>query len=501
MTIIIITNKQRIGIRCTLIYIMMVMMVMEVSAMKYEDHIEFSSQYNMFRQFGYNQGGSYSVDILIDSSIDDNNIIGGGGNSNFGGGNSTRTTTTPTLTFWLCQDNSYMSLIGSSGANAIETELCANPSAGRCDVAGANITQDGFSISGTVSADSIYRFIILKCNSSLEVELSLRYTLINPDGHQLPRGYLQLPSVYLAMVILYAFLSSQVLIYVHRNKPFTNNIHTVLEVVLLLRMILITLVYIYWRSADVNGYFSPALRYLQNIFYALAETSFFAALLFLAKGWKITRAVLYPLEVRTIVIILWLLMALLLFFSFYNDVYYLLSLMILYFFMMPKLFSNFTKNIRVLETQIAIARTSNQNGLAVVYSMKKRAFKYMRTAVVLYLCGILIANCMRIIIVWHLYWITFCLAEIISLIAISFLWIIFRPFQMNPLFINSNVQALTLEDLTQMRGTFMNLPAYSTMQDLLMSLTEPNYDPTSCIVVRNPSGYPIRFGIPETELL
>lgn len=112
----------------------------------------------------------------------------------------------------------------------------------------------------------------------------------------------------------------------------------------------------YWQLYHVSGVALIQLGYLQSLLYAISETTFFCALLLVAKGWRITRSTLPASEIRTIAVALVLLLSTLLFFSFYKEEYYFLSLMIMYFFMLPKIFTSITRNTRALQTQLLLTR-------------------------------------------------------------------------------------------------------------------------------------------------
>ncbi|EFA78766.1 putative heme A:farnesyltransferase [Heterostelium album PN500] len=129
--------------------------------------------------------------------------------------------------------------------------------------------------------------------------------------------------------------------------------------------------------------------------------------------------------------------------------------------------------------------------------MKTRAFQYLRTAVVLYLGGILIVNSMRIIMVWFLYWVTFSVSEPMSMVMLAFLCILFRPYSRNPIFSSSNLDSMSLVELTR------SLAEISSQQLDPMALVNyfdaKTYDPKNCIIIDYPGNSPSALGKNNTN--
>ncbi|EFA78767.1 hypothetical protein PPL_08228 [Heterostelium album PN500] len=213
---------------------------MLVDAMIYTDQkISFSNQYYMVTSFGFVAGGNLQLNATIDlpndfidtskqqqdkdstaiSPMSDGiGIVNKGGFSKF---------YFDFLTLWICEDNDYQSLIGSSPNNEIETKLCNSPTDGVCPVRNVSVTQN-FTFSHTFEKADLYRIILLKCNGSSTVELTLDYTMMN-NGHHLSLGYIQMPSVYMSMVIVIVILISIYILYLARYKRFVNEIHIIIS--------------------------------------------------------------------------------------------------------------------------------------------------------------------------------------------------------------------------------------------------------------------------------
>ncbi|KYR02842.1 hypothetical protein DLAC_00310 [Tieghemostelium lacteum] len=399
------------------------------------------------------------------------------------------------MTIWACKDREYQSLIGSSPSNFIENKLCGDYNAGNCPM--QNITMvAGNTINFSIVDSDMYRIIILKCVDTRQVDVKLHYVLKNPGGH-LSKGYLPLPKLYKYMSAIIVLVLFATISYWLRYRYYLNQIHYLLLFIVTLKFILIILTMYYWDGADTVGKFNTVLKYFQNLFFSFAETSFFASLFVLSRGWKITRPTLSVAESRTISLILLFLLSVLLFFSFYNDVYYFLSLMILYFFMMPKIFTNITKNIRVLESHLILSRYMNSNSQA-NYQLKKRVFKFLRSAIVLYLGAILFVNSIRIVMVWWLYYISYCVSEPMSVVMLLFLLFTFRPEISSPnIYLDSNLSdQMVIHDLSRSLEHLMNdnLDPIS----LASILESKTFDPKSCIIIQYPSHHsPLVLGFQD----
>ncbi|GAM17345.1 hypothetical protein SAMD00019534_005200, partial [Acytostelium subglobosum LB1] len=465
------------------------------NGMTYQDQdITFTGHTYLISRFGFNSGGSFQINATINSpmpmsmsNFNNNNVAGSTGGINFG-----------FITLWVCQDNDYQSLIGSSSDSDVESHLCGNPAAGECVVRNMTIGQS-FSYSDTITTSDLYRFILLKCNSSNSVDMTLDYQFINPGGHHLSRGSIQLVSLYLSTIILLSILLTFYILYCLLHRQHVNFIHHVIGFVVLLRLILVMLTYIYYNIADSEGYFNVPIKYMVNLFFSFAESVFFGALLLLSKGWKITRATISVGETRMIGVIMIMLISVLLFFSFYNDIYYFLSLMILYFFMMPKLFTNFTKNLRKLERHITLARLTGNARSSIICNTKKKAFIYLRSAVIVYLGGILLTNSMRIIMVWFLYWTTFCVSEPMTILMLGFLCVTFRPFRSNTIFIGSNMDHINIDDITR---SIAELTGSNELDPLTVSslLDVNSFNANSCIIVQYPGDRAPSVGVSESAI-
>jgi len=475
--------------------IMILLMIGNVNSMIFEKKITFHSKFFLIEQFGFEDQGTIDLQVTNlnfkgQSSTTSTTTTGGGG-----AGSTTTTNTVPPqqieskLTLWVCQDREYQSLIGSSPTNFIENKLCNDPSAGNCPIKNQTIT-DGLEFHSSIADSDMYRLIILKCSDDREVSMKLNYILKNPNGH-LSKGYLPLPALYRYMAIVMTLLFIGVLAYWIKKRHFLNPVHYILILIVALRLILIYLTFHYWTSADNIGKFNHILKYFQNIFFSFTETTFFASLFVLSRGWKITRQNLTRTALKSITIILVFLLSVLLFFSFYNDVYYFLSLMILYFFMMPTIFTNITKNIRIVESHAILARFMENQITMENIRLKKKVFRYLRTTIVLYLGAILFVNSMKIIMVWFLFWISFSISEPISILMISFLCFTFRPTNITPnIYQNAQLDEIGISEISRSLEQIINQNLDPVSLSNILEIK--SFNPSTCFIIQYPSNRSVK---------
>ncbi|KAF2069041.1 hypothetical protein CYY_009639 [Polysphondylium violaceum] len=458
-----------------------------VNSMIFERKITFHTKFYLIEQFGFEDQGT------IDLRVSNLNFKGTAPSAAPVAGGSTATIppqqAESKLTLWVCQDREYQSLIGSSPTNFIENKLCNDPSAGNCPIKNQTIT-DGLEFHSSITDSDMYRLIILKCTDDREVTMKLNYILKNPNGH-LSKGYLPLPALYRYMAIVMTLLFIGVLAYWIIKRQYLNPVHYILILIVALRLILVYLTFHYWTNADTVGKFNHILKYFQNIFFSFTETTFFASLFVLSRGWKITRQNLTRTALKSITIILVFLLSVLLFFSFYNDVYYFLSLMILYFFMMPTIFTNITKNIRIVESHAILARFMENQITMENISLKKKVFRYLRTTIVLYLGAILFVNSMKIIMVWFLFWISFSISEPISILMISFLCFTFRPTNVTPnIYQNAQLDEIGISEISRSLEQIINQNLDPVSLSNILEIK--SFNPSTCFIIQYPSNRLLR---------
>eukprot|EP01112_Ceratiomyxa_fruticulosa_P012220 TRINITY_DN3376_c0_g1_i1.p1 TRINITY_DN3376_c0_g1~~TRINITY_DN3376_c0_g1_i1.p1 ORF type:complete len:578 (+),score=69.77 TRINITY_DN3376_c0_g1_i1:571-2304(+) len=342
------------------------------------------------------------------------------------------------LTFYLCQEKEYEAVWSTAQQNSVDggrSKLCG--SAGRawqmCELSAIEFPNATHNIlRHSVQSTNQYHLILIQCTSpastaATPAEVGVYAQLVNPGGEQLSVGYIPLPKVYSVLVVAWIAVIFGWGFYWGKNCAHLVSLHWLLALVMVLKLVVDIVAFIYFRVEQTTGYTIASLKILQSVLFAISETLFFCALLLISKGCRITRPNFPPTEVRNLVASLVLLLCTLLFFSFYNEGYYFLSLMIMYFFMLPKIFTSITRNTRALQTQLLMSRLIRSDADVDPLVRKMKMFKVLRTAVILYLGSILMVSSMRIVMFWYIFWVYYCAAEVVSLIMVFVVVFLLKP--------------------------------------------------------------------------
>jgi hypothetical protein len=371
----------------------------EVQSIIVDTSINVKPYLREFQLFGFDKGGVIKLTGTTEPS---------------GAASSTR--------IFVCNNAEFTSIVNDANINT--GGICFEPSLSEVCELSVNMTINIQNY--VIPSKDCYHFLIINCAGSTNIA-HLDYTLLNPNGQQLSLGYEPLPTFYLILTVFwFMLLLGWIFVWIYYRR-IRVPLHSLLLFVTFLKSLVVVVALFYWHICEETGYCLDQLKFLQSFFFAVSETSFFCALLLIAKGWRITRMRLPSSEIRTISVALMLLLSTLLFFSFYNDGYYFLSLMIMYFFMLPKIFTSITRNTRALETQLLFIMQSNTDTETNGIVQKIKLFKTLRSSVVLYLGSILLVNSMRIIMIWYLDWLNYVMNEIVTLLMVSTISYILLP--------------------------------------------------------------------------
>lgn len=321
----------------------------------------------------------------------------------------------------------------------------------------------------------------LQCGSKYGV-----LTALNPREDQLPYGDKPLPKIYQAIAIGWSGLLGVILYRFIRFGARRNALHFAIIGIIVVKAAVALGSAGYWLLYAKQGRRVDALAFTRRIAFAVSETAFFASLLLISKGWRITRFHLRSTELKTLFLALALLLATLVFFSFYSDDYYFLSLMIMYFFMLPKIFSSITKNLRSLEAQIWMANNVQLPDVPLAaFHRKLRMFKILRGSILVYLASILLINSMRIVIVWYWDWINVAISEVVALAVVAVIANVLRPGADG-----------VFTDMTEI-ASLATLQTLIERSNALENNTGPRIDPwdtNATLIIQYPSKTPIPSG-------
>lgn len=144
--------------------------------------------------FGYDNGGTLTFRPRIDD-IDSN------------------------TTFFFCTDKEH----GNINTQKDIAKLCSGTPF--CTL--SNVPLDEDTINYVVESKNLYHLLLLKCSEGL-VDVSVEYELLNPNHEQLEVGEIPLPSIYMALVIVWFIVLVVGGVDWMRHKSFVVIFHTLL---------------------------------------------------------------------------------------------------------------------------------------------------------------------------------------------------------------------------------------------------------------------------------
>ena len=382
-----------------------------------------------------------------------------------------------TVRAYVCTERQYSLLPGD--LFSLEAE-CMSQTTSRC-YASAPLNSSQMT-TFNISVTDRFRFALVYCGHAQSgVVADVTYEAVNPGGSQLPWGDQRLPLIYHVLVVGWtALLGLTVYRFIFAGER-RNMLHLGLIAVLLLKTAVVVISAWYWNTYR-SGRRIEQLVYARRLVFALSEAAFFAVLLIVSKGWRITRYYIRSSEIKAIFLAIGFLLSFLIFFSFYSDEYYFLSLMIMYFFMLPKIFSGITKNFRSLESQIWMAESVQlpTEALGTFYT-KLNMFQVLRGTTISYLGSILLINSLRIVIIWYWDWVNVLINEVISLGILVAIAHVLRPGRDG-----------VFTDLSEVA----QLTTLQTLLDRTAALAAPDapvispWSPQATLVIRYPSQNP-----------
>jgi hypothetical protein len=309
-----------------------------------------------------------------------------------------------------------------------------------------------------VKSSDRYEFVIVNCGERTQ-SFEMSYKLLNPGGQELSVGDEPIPKLYAFFSMLWIVLEMTWLLdrFVRRLRSVpVSTYNTCIALVVLLKLFVCLLSYLYWSSLSAVGHGSSINSALDGLLFAASEAAFFLMLMLLAKGWRITFKELPSSETKGMLFGVLFLLGALVFFSFYNNGYYLLSLVILYFFMLPKIFTGASQNVRLLYAHIVIMtreQPEENADLILTLRAKMRMFEVLRTTVMIYLTLVLFVIGSKILLPYKLNWLTYlCFEALVFIVFVTVAFIlhpsrsrVFAELDLNELSTNLDFRSI-LED-------------------------------------------------------
>jgi len=382
----------------------MVMMVTKVEALQDTKQVKANLAIHVVGSFGYKKNGTATL-------------------------SSDRDLTKEGVKFYLCSSVQWSDFVGVIEQNS--SQICDPNFKVFCEI-------EGVPVNGTILDDyhvatsDRYEFVIVNCGEKSQT-FDFTYILLNPGGQELSVGDEPIPDIYAIFCTLWMLLVTLWLLdrFVRRLRSIqVSRYNSCIALVLLLKLWVCLLSYMYWSSLSRVGHSTEMNSALNGLLFATSEAIFFLVLMLLAKGWKITCRDLPSSETRGMVFGVLFLLGALLFFSFYNNGYYLLSLVILYFFMLPKIFTGASQNVRLLYAHIIIMTREQPDenaDLILTLRAKMRMFEVLRTTVMIYLSLVLFVIGSKILLPYKVNWITYLFFESLVFIVVLTIAFILHP--------------------------------------------------------------------------
>ncbi|KAJ3438771.1 lung seven transmembrane receptor [Anaeramoeba flamelloides] len=374
--------------------------------------------------------------------------------------------------YLICKKSEYDYIISLSGN--IACELLATNDLDCYTV--AKISQTPYHFNVTVQKKNILFFLFANCNLKTEISYSVQYTYLNPNGEQLSTIQQPAPKIYLSFLIIFSIL---LLIWLKNWFSFREQkikLHKLLTFLLIYKIASLALVYLYWSDFSKNGkeislYF--IISYIVNI---ISQFLFYAALLFISKGWSITRQNLLRNErilIYSIVLILVASIEIQIIFPYDTIIYMFFFIMSLFlFFLLRILFVSTAKNMYMLSVQLLLIRRVSLVGLFLTYY----------------------------------YWIVILLKLIVDLILYLGIGITFKLRPFNDLFEQAPIRDVDIpeEYLSNAQDIYSQLIEEDDddddLQDWEQGIPLPNYDAYGKVIAIENIGKDGDIVIGETEL-
>ncbi|KAH3765214.1 hypothetical protein Pelo_2905 [Pelomyxa schiedti] len=161
-----------------------------------------------------------------------------------------------------------------------------------CQTCSCNVTS--LSENGKIDIDAVlykydlYYLLVLNCNASQEYNLNATWTLLNPNGEQLPCGYMPFPDMYIILSIVWlASVSIWTLSLLQGWLRKAIKLHIVISLYGVSKFTWAGFNIFYWKSISNDGYISDLNDMLYLVVQTFFQSSFFLMLLLLGTGWCI----------------------------------------------------------------------------------------------------------------------------------------------------------------------------------------------------------------------
>ncbi|KAJ6227210.1 hypothetical protein M0813_10118 [Anaeramoeba flamelloides] len=240
----------------------------------------------------------------------------------------------------------------------------------------------------TANKNEIFLFLMANCEQDANMDYTIEYTYLNPDGEHLSTIYQPLPKIYLTFFVI--FLVMMFVWFVNWVKHRDQNIrlHKVLTIIMVFKIVTFLLWYLLWSDYSKQGEPSNTYIAITYIVSGILQLMFYLTLLYIAKGWSILRPSLKSDEKASILLVVLILVISIqiqtLFGSGTVVFLFFFVMAIAYFAILRMLFVSTAKNLDGLLIQMLLVREAGINPKTTPFYSKYHLFLNFKKYILIY---------------------------------------------------------------------------------------------------------------------
>eukprot|EP01147_Barroeca_monosierra_P007303 gene7303-7673_t len=153
-----------------------------------------------------------------------------------------------------------------------------------------------FETFGFSNRSSMYNFVIRECppfdeNLKKTVRTSCQVLLeaVNPGGEHLSRDQIPLPNIYMAIVIVWAFVIVAWCMNWIRYRRYANGLHAVISAAPTIKLVTLILEYRKYSTLSSQGWVPDDLEITRSLLLFAETALFLSSILLISYGWKVLR--------------------------------------------------------------------------------------------------------------------------------------------------------------------------------------------------------------------
>lgn len=401
----------------TLVGLLALIAVPSVEGLVLKDDLTVRGQLAQVDQFGFGPGGSSEISLRLDEVED------------------ARGTTSPRYVLLDCTHTEFLAIPGRS-PRLEQSTVCGriqtNSTTGRTTCSGWSELTAGQTTTYSAEYDekALHHFLIVNCGGTT-LPVHAEYTLLaSPSNHHLSLAEAPLPFIYSAIALIWISIAMKAFTnYRVTHTGMITSVHKALLVMTLMKTLSACAVAVHWAFCWVGPTCNVLAFRINVVSDALAQAALFTVVLAITRGW----VVLYPKFSRThwpvvgasaaaVAVALTLLRSL--------EADPALALALLYFFLLPYLYTMINDCTTRLEghaTLLGFVQEEIDPARPAALSSKLEVYEGFQSALVAYLMVLMLSNLIRLMVPWHMGWVTCILPEMAFVGAVMALTKTFSP--------------------------------------------------------------------------